>query len=210
MLVYIQSMKNTDKQKQSRKPTAIRQLEIVDAAMQILATEGARQFTADRLGEAVGLASGSIFRHFSSMEEILDGVVNRIEEIIFEDFPPSDSNPLERLRRFFDKRAHVIIEHPEVSRLLLTSMLIPQGCSETRVKRLLEFKAKTKSFVTNCLKEAKKDGLLAADILLEESTILVFGTINAIGQMVISKEGFKGKDNLIDRVWSLLERTIKK
>jgi len=203
-------MKNSDNQKQSRKPTEVRQQEIVDAAMQILATEGTRQFTADRLGDTVGLASGSIFRHFSSMEEILDGVVDRIEEIIFADFPPNDSNPLESLRQFFDKRAHAIIEHPEVSRLLLTSMLIPQGCSETREKRLLEFKAKTKSFVTNCLREAKKDGLLAADISHEESTILVFGAINAIGQMVISKEGFRGKDNLIDRVWSLLERTIKK
>lgn len=203
-------MKNADNQKLSRKPTEIRQQEIVDAAMQILATEGARQFTADRLGKAVGLASGSIFRHFSSMEEILDGVVDRIEEIIFADFPPNDSNPLERLRRFFDKRAHAIIEHPEMSKLLLTSMLIPQGCGETREKRLLEFKAKTKSFVTNCLREAKKDGLLVADISHEESTILVFGAINAIGQMVISKEGLKGKGNLIDRVWSLLERTIKK
>ncbi len=203
-------MMNADNQKQSRKPTEVRQQEIVAAAMRILATEGARQFTADRLGDAVGLASGSIFRHFSSMEEILDGVVDRIEEIIFADFPPDKGNPLERLRRFFEKRSHAIIEHPEMSRLLLTSMLIPQGCSQTREKRLREFKAKTKNFVTNCLREAKKDGLLAADISHEESTILVFGAINAIGQMVISKGGFKGKDNLIDRVWSLLERTIKK
>ena len=199
-----------EQQKQTRKPTEVRRQEIIDAAMQILATEGARQFTADRLGTAVGLASGSIFRHFGSMEEILDGIVYRIEEIIFADFPPSADDPLERLRQFFDKRAHVIIEHPEVSRLLLTSMLIPQGCSKIREKRLHEFKRKTRNFVTDCLKEAKASGLLAADISHEESTILIFGAITAIGQMVISKEGFNGKDDLIDRVWSLLERTIKK
>ncbi len=203
-------MKNANSQKQSRKPTEVRQQEIVDAAMQILATEGARQFTADRLGDAVGLASGSIFRHFSSMEEILDGVVDRIEEIIFADFPPDKGNPLERLRRFFEKRAHAITEHPEVSRLLLTSMLIPNSGNEDREKRLNGFKLRSRRFVIDCLKKAKADGLLAKDISHEESTILVFGAINAIGQMVISKEGFKGKDNLIDRVWSLLERTMRK
>ncbi len=203
-------MRNVENQKQSRKPTEVRQQEIVDASMQILATEGSRQFTADRLGDAVGLASGSIFRHFNSMEEILDGVVDRIEEIIFADFPPKDSNPLDRLRRFFEKRVHTIIEHPKMSRLLLTSMLIPHGCNKVREKRLLEFKRKTRGFVMDCLKEARVSGLLAADISHEESTILIFGTITAIGQMVISKEGFNGKDDLIDRVWSLLERTIKK
>lgn len=210
LLAYILAVKKTGKQKQSRKPTHVRQREIIDAAMKILTSEGARQFTAERLGTAVGITGGTIFRHFESMEEILDGVVDRIEEIIFAGFPPKADNPIERLRRFFEGRAQVITKHPEISKLLLTSILIPNSCCKTREKRLRELKQRSRNFVTTCLKEAKEDRLLAEDISYEESTVLVLGAIYAIGQMVISAEGLQGEDNLIERVWYMLERSLTK
>lgn len=203
-------MKNTNKQKQSRKSTEVRQREIIEAAMQILTTEGARQFTADRLGTAVGLASGSIFRHFGSMDDILDGIVDRIEEIIFADFPPKADNPLESLRLFFEARVNAISEHPDVSKLLLTSMLIPNGNSESREKRLNEFKLRSRRFVAECLKKAKAEGLLNKDISYEESSVLVLGSIYAIGHMSVGGEYKKADKKLTKRIWKILERSIAK
>ena len=203
-------MKKADKQKQSRKPTQIRQQERIDAAMHILTSEGARQFTAERLGKAVGITGGTIFRHFGSMDEILDGIVDRIEEIVFADFPPEDDSPIEQLRLFFEQRTLVISKHPEISKLLLTGTLIPSGCSTTREKRLREFKQRSRKFVIKCLKKAQEDGLLAESISHEEGTFLVLGAIYAVGQMVISAEGLHGKDNLIERIWYLLERSLTK
>jgi len=208
LLAYDEAMKKTDKQKQTRKPTEVRRQEIIDAAMQILATDGARQFTADRLGTAVGLASGSIFRHFGSMEEILDGIVGRIEEIIFADFPPSADDPLERLRMFFEARVRAISEHPEVSKLLLTSTLIPNGSKNDRGKRLSQFKVRSRGFVIDCLRRAKADDLLAGDISHEESSILVFGVLYAVGHMGISTRSGEDRGELVKRIWRLLERSL--
>jgi len=208
LLAYIALMKNTDKQKQSRKSTEVRQVEIVDAAMKILTVEGARQFTADRLGAEVGLASGSIFRHFSSMEEILDSVVDRIEEIIFADFPPQADNPLESLRLFFEARVQAIVEHPEVSKLLLTSILIPNGNNSDRERRLTEFKLRSRHFVKDCLKQAKTDGLLSRDVSHEESSVLILGAIYAVGHMAIGVTQNRTDRDLIKRIWNLLERSL--
>lgn len=208
LLAYIALMKKTEKQKQSRKPTEVRQQEIIDAAMKILTTEGARQFTADRLGAIVGLASGSIFRHFGSMEDILDGIVDRIEDIIFADFPPKADNPLESLRRFFEARVNAITEHPEVSKLLLTSMLIPNSKSEDREKRLREFKLKSRRFVAECLKKAEADGLLNKGISHEESGVLVLGAIYAIGHMSVGAGNKSTSRELTRRVWKIIERSI--
>lgn len=210
LLAYNALLKKTEKQKPSRKSTAVRRQEIISAAMQILTTDGARQFTAERLGAAVGLESGSIFRHFDSMEDILDGVVDRIEEIIFIDFPPKADNPLESLRIFFEARVNAIADHPEVSKLLLTSMLIPNGNNESRVKRLREFKLKSRRFVAKCLKKAKADGLLNKDISYEESSVLVLGCIYAIAHMSIGGEYKKADRKLTKRMWKILERTIAK
>ncbi|MBD3298893.1 MAG: TetR family transcriptional regulator, partial [candidate division Zixibacteria bacterium] len=79
----------------NRKPTSVRKTEIVAAAMRILATEGARHFTTERVAAAVGITGGTIFRHFSSMDAILDAMVDHIDEILFADFPPDNSDPLE-------------------------------------------------------------------------------------------------------------------
>ncbi len=201
-------MRKTDEQKRSRKPTKIRRQEIIDAGMHILCSEGARQFTADRLGAAVGITGGTIFRHFGSMEEILDAIVDRIEEIIFADFPPNVDNPMERLRLFFEARVQAITEHPEVSKLLLTSTLIPNGSSEDREKRLIEFKLRSRRFVIDCLKSAEADGLLAYDISHEESTVLVLGAIYAIGHMGASTMGGAGKGDLANRTWHILKRSL--
>ncbi len=201
-------MKNSDKQKQIRRSTEVRQREIIDAAMQILTTEGARYFTADRLGMVVGIASGTIFRHFSSMEEILDGIVDRIEAIIFTDFPPQADNPLERLRLFFEARVKAISEHPEISKLLLTSTLIPNGGGQDRERRLFEFKLRSKEFVAECLKKAKSDGLLSNDISYEESSILVMGSIYAIGHLNISHKKNNSDGTLSKRIWHILEKSL--
>jgi len=198
-----------DKQKQSRKSTKIRRQEIIDAGMHILTSEGARQFTAERLGAAVGITSGTIFRHFVSMDEILDSIVDRIEEIIFANFPHRADNPLESLHQFFEERVKAFTRHPEVSKLLLTSKLIPNDVSKNREKRLLEFKKRSKRFVTERLMQAKKEGLLADDISHEESCVLVLGAIYAIGHMGIGAKGASDKNELINRVWILLKRTLQ-
>ena len=75
---------------------------------------------------------------------------------------------------------------------------------------LREFKQRSRSFVITCLREAKEDGLLAADISHEESTVLVLGAVYAIGQMVVSAEGLRDEDSLIERIWYLLERLLTK
>jgi AcrR family transcriptional regulator len=208
LLAYIGVMKKKYKQRQTRKPTAVRRQEIINVGMRILTSEGARQFTADRLGSEVGITSGTVFRHFSSMDEILDAIVDRIEAIIFADFPPKADNPLESLRLFFEARVKAISEHPEISKLLLTSMLIPNNGSEDREKRLVEFKLRSRHFVADCLKKAKADGLLGQDISYEESSILVLGSIYAIGHMGISAKKKKSDGTLSKRIWRILETTL--
>lgn len=201
-------MKKTEKQKQPRKSTEIRRQEIVDAAMKILTTEGSRQFTAERLGAEVGLASGSIFRHFNSMEEILDSIVDRIEEIIFTDFPPKADTPLQSLRLFFEARVQAIIEHPEISKLLLTSIPIPSGKNSNRESRLTEFKLRSRRFVAGCLKQAEAAGQLGQDISHEEGAVLVLGAIYAIGHMAIGVSRKRTDKDLTKRIWHLLESSL--
>ncbi|MBI5866999.1 MAG: TetR/AcrR family transcriptional regulator [candidate division Zixibacteria bacterium] len=193
---------------QTRKSTEVRRHEIVAAGMHILAEDGSRQFTAERLGAAIGISGGTIFRHFASMDEILDAIVGRIEEIIFADFPPDAADPISSLRIFFEKRVDVIRKNPEVSRLLLTQGLIPNFNSQKREERLNELKRRSQLFVIGCLKEAKQKGRLASGVEPREGALLVLGAIYAAGHMQVRSGRAAGGVDLTARTWALLERAL--
>lgn len=193
---------------ETRKSTDIRRTEIVDAGMRILAIEGARQFTAERLGAMVGITGGSIFRHFDSMEEILDAIVDRIEEIIFAGFPPQADDPLSALRQFFEHRVRAIREHPEISRLLLSENLIPGAHSSAREKRLREMKRRSRQFVIDCLSAASDRGRLDADVGPEEGALVVLGALHAIAHSRPRPGERKDQSQRVAKVWSILERAL--
>ena len=192
----------------TRKSTEVRRHELVAAGMRILADDGSRQFTAERLGAAIGISGGTIFRHFTSMEEILDAIVDRIEEIIFADFPPDAADPITSLRLFFEKRVNVMRKHPEVSRLLLTQGLVPNLNSPARAERLDELKRRSQRFVIGCLNKAAGNGLLADDVRPADGALLVLGAIHAIGHMRIRSGRAAGDADLTARTWTLLERAL--
>ncbi len=202
-------MKADRQPKQKRKPTQVRRREIVDAGMRILTSEGARQFTADRLGAAVGITGGTIFRHFGSMDEILDGIVDRIEEEIFADFPPGADDPLVSLRLFFEGRVQVMSSRPEISKLLQSDILVPTANAGYRQERLHGFKQRSRKFVTDCLEEAGRRELLAIDVNPEVGAVLVLGCIHAIGHMGIGTGAAGGTSEVAIRTWRLIEKTLR-
>jgi AcrR family transcriptional regulator len=65
----------------TRRASPVRQTELVDAALQIIATQGIAALSTRSLATAVGLSSGAIFRHFASLAALLDAVVARVEVV---------------------------------------------------------------------------------------------------------------------------------
>ena len=202
-------MEQKPQPKQRRKPTQVRRQEIIEAGIRILTSEGARQFTADRLGAEVGITGGTIFRHFASMDAILDAIVYQIEMVIFENFPPQADDPLESLRLFFEARVYVISRQPEISELLLTDVLIPNANAEYRQERLKEFKLRSRRFVMDCLRKASKSGLLAEDVHPEEGATLVLGCIYALAHMGYGTGTAKGRSDMARRMWRIVEKALK-
>jgi AcrR family transcriptional regulator len=201
-------MRDRKTRKQHRRATDVRQAQIVDAAMRIIASQGARKFTAELLGERVGVTGGAIFRHFKSMEAIVDAVVDRMEAILFEDFPPEAADPIERLGIFFRCRVQAVVGNPHVSRMLLSDHLAQAG-GKAQAQRVVEFKRRSRHFVLECLREAERSGLLRGDAGPEEGTILVLGGILALAHSRTRVPERKEAEQLSPRVWSVIESTLR-
>ncbi|HET8539901.1 MAG TPA: TetR/AcrR family transcriptional regulator [Anaeromyxobacter sp.] len=186
----------------ARKPADARRREIADAALRLVADQGLARFTALAIAREVGVSDAALFRHFPTMDAIVLAVVERVEEILFEGFPPADPDPIARLGRFFERRVAVIRDNPGVARVvgseLLAQLAPPEG-----VARCAGFRRRSQAFVHRTLLEARRKGLLADGLAPDEAAVLVLGAVLALGHAGLGSRG------LAARVWAALERTLR-
>lgn len=186
-----------------------RQAQIVDAALRIIATKGSRRFTTQLLAKEVGLTGGALYRHFSGMDEVVDAVVDRVGQVLFEGFPPEADDPVERLRLFFYRRARTILGNPHVSRLLLSDHLAQAG-GTAQSRRLDEFKRRSREFVMKCLTEAGGAGLLVDGMTPGAGAVVVLGSILALSHAAPRVPNGGDSEPLFDEVWSGIERMLRR
>ncbi len=195
--------------KNNRKPTEVRRRQIVEAAMRIIATEGARQFTAKRIASEIGVTSGAIFRHFETMDAIVEEIVNHMEKILFEGFSPRGSDPLRQLESFFMNRISVIYKNQYLSRLLLSDHLA-QIAGKKHSLRIEKFKRRSVRFVKDCLTRHKKQNSTASGngCGTEEGTVLLMGAIFVLAHARTKLTEEESPSDIGQRVWSILYKTF--
>ena len=186
----------------SRKPTGVRRTEIADAALRVIAAQGARHFTARALAQEVGISDGAVFRHFATMEEIVAAAVERIETALFSAPLPEHADPIERLGAFFHARVAALTAHPHLARLLFSDHLAQLGGPE-QARRVEGFKARTQRFIAACLAEARERGMLAEGVGPRECAVIVQGAVFALGH------GGGGDGKTTKAVWKALESLLR-
>ncbi len=187
-----------------RLPTEDRQRQIADAALKLVAEHGVGGLTIAAIAREVGLAEGTLFRHFGSKQEIADAAVGRMEELLFEGFPPQQGDPLERLGAFFMQRVGLVRRLPGVMRLLLSDELSRAG-TEAAAARVLELKRRSMGFVVQCFAEARQRGLVRGDLDPRALALLVNGAALALLQVPAQLAGAISPED----VWASLERLVR-
>jgi AcrR family transcriptional regulator len=190
----------------TRMPAEDRRREIADAALRVIAAVGLRRFTAVELAREVGVTDAALFRHFASKEEIVLAAIGRVEDLLFDGFPPSAPDPIERLGAFFRMRIDVIRRHPGISRLLISEELAHAAPPEG-VERIASFRQRSGDFVRACLAEAADRGALAPGVGAEEASVLVLGAILALGHSGAALPS--APRPLPERVWATLESFLR-
>lgn len=163
----------------ARQPTEVRQEALVDAALGIIATQGIAALNTRTLATAVGLSSGAIFRHFASLEAVLEAVVARVEAVLSATFPAPDLPGLQRLDRFIDARSTAVGNQIGIMRLVQNEqfhLALPTSSAD----RLKACVAQTRAFVAGCIRDGQASGHIRRDVDAAALAVIAMGTIQML------------------------------
>lgn len=167
------------KPRERRLPTQVRQVELADAALELIATRGIAALTTRALAERVGLTSGAIFRHFPSLDALLDAVVARVETLLESTYPPEDLPARERLEHFIESRSTAVGNQLGILRLVSSDqfqLALPSNGS-ARLGRCAE---RTRAFVVGAIREAQQEGSIRDDVEPAALAVIVMGTMRML------------------------------
>jgi len=163
----------------TRKPTGIRRREIAEAALHVIGRQGASALTAARIAGEVGVTSGALFRHFDSLDAILESAVDAGLEAVEETFPDPSSPAVERLRNIAEARIGLFRKRPGIAWLLMSDQVYLTMPSPA-VSRLRAMARKSRTYLLRAIRKAVADGLLRDDVAPEALLLIFTGTVHAI------------------------------
>ncbi len=172
-----------------RKPGPERREQIASAALRIIGRLGPSGVTTAGLAEAVGLTPGALFRHFKTLDAILDEAVRVAESQVEATFPEATLPPLERLRRLAHARVELLSKEPAIA-WLLRSGEARSALSAPAAKRLRGLVRRSRACIQTALTEAVAEGRIRSDVPLDGLLLVYTSTVHAlIGQPGARKRG---------------------
>jgi AcrR family transcriptional regulator len=191
-----------------RKSTETRRDEISAAALRIVGERGFHALTTSALAREVGLTSGALFRHFPTLDALLEEMVARAVGRVEEAFPDRDEPPVERLLQLAAARVSLLAGEPGISWMLRSEEALlsvpPQA-----VQQLRTLARRSRSFLIDALREGAENGTIRNDIPPEILVIPVIGTIHTLaGSPGIATRGTRPRRAEISRVLEGLKRML--
>jgi AcrR family transcriptional regulator len=189
--------------------TEIRQEQIAQAALDLVATQGLGRLSVAAVARRVGLVPSGIYRHFHSKEEIVDAVLDllerRVQEII-RTAAEASSDPLERLRKVLMGHARFIREGRAIPRVIFSDEVhMGQPGRKARVHQILSgYLGHLGGFV----RQGQQEGRIRRDLSPETLALMLFGIVVPGGILWHVTDGGFDVTKHAERAWRIFSDTM--
>lgn len=155
-----------------------RQIEIINAATELINQGGIQQLTTKALAEKMGFSEPAIYRHFKNKTDILSSVLNyfglglksKMSELI-----QSQNKGKDKLKQIIDFQFEHFSNHPAIVMVIFaeTSFQYEEKLSSA-VHNILIHK---KERVETIIKQGQKDGSIRADVSAKQTSSIFMGSM---------------------------------
>jgi len=109
--------------KREKLNTEVRQEQIVEAAMNLIASRGLKGLSMAALANRIGLVPSAIYRHFKSKDDIVDMILGVIRERLLTNIRitcKETSEPMERLQSILKRHVETLRENRAIPRIIFS------------------------------------------------------------------------------------------
>ena len=193
----------------SRKSSAERQQEIVEAVLDLIAKQGIQGVTMTRIADRVGITEAALYRHFRGKLEIVAATIDTAFDELHAMLTASagGGTMCEMLKNVLTAHLRFIEKRPGMARILFSDEV--HFNSPALRKKLSQRGEQVASLIAGLLHAGSAAGELQADLDVKSATVLYRGIIQA---QVLLWAHAETKGRLVDSadgIWALYEKAIR-
>lgn len=187
-----------------------RQMEIVQAAIQVIARQGYEKLTTKNLANSLGVSDASLYRHFDSKKELIKMILRYFEELsydVIQGIKAQNLDPLDRIRRFVNSRYEMFEKQPDLAMVMFSEELFKNDPSfEQHYMSIMHIhRDEVLGFIT----EGQQQGTICSKVDPMHIFRMVVGSMRLlVTQWNLSSHGFvltNEGENLTETIIKLIE-----
>jgi AcrR family transcriptional regulator len=189
--------------------TEIRQDQIAEAALSLVASQGLRGLSIAAVARRVGLVPSGIYRHYKNKDELLDAVLERVRQRLLANVEAAcqaSDDPLMRLKDVLTRHIRFIREGRAIPRIIFSDDV--HVGSPQRRQRVLGIFSAYMARVAQIVREGQSQGRFRRDADAETIAMTLFGIIVPAGILWHLTEGGFDVTRHAQRAWQLFESAV--
>jgi len=193
-----------------KKSTGIRQEEIILAALTLVANQGVKSMTIERIARIVGIVPSAIYRHFNNKSEILEAVLdmigNRMKKNVIEANQEND-NSLEAIRSLLMRQVQLVMEFSAIPQIIFSEEVYRenQELKSALHNMIMSFI----SVLTEIVKKGQEEGRIRTDMEPQRIAIMFLGLFQPSAFLYHLSDGRFDIVKQVDITWKMFRKAIK-
>ena len=189
--------------------TEVRQDQIIDAALALMADRGVRRLSMAAIARRVGFAPSAIYRHFRGKDALLDAVIERVRERLHGAIAAARAetdDPVEALRRLLDRHMGLLRQNRGLQRVMLADDF-HVGHPERR-QRLLGLFAGYLDGVADIVREGQRRRRIRDDVNARSLAVLFLGLVQPASVLWVLSDGRFDVTAQARAAWPIFEQSL--
>lgn len=192
--------------------TGVRREQIVQAALNIVATQGLRKLSVAGIARRIGLVPSAIYRHFQSKDDVLDAAIDQFGEQFLVNtcsLGEETPDPLECLRSLLRRHVQMVRENQLLAmpRFLFADD-VHSGPPERKAKVLMIIR-RYLARVGEMVQQGQGAGRIRADIDAGTIALMLLGITQQTGFLWLMSDGMFDVTKHAERAWKIFSEAIK-
>ena len=189
--------------------TRVRQEQIAEAALEVVAERGPAGLSVAAIAERVGIVPSAIYRHFGGKEAVLDAVLDSLTHRLDENLSAAGSgaeSPLEQLQQILKRHAAMAQANAALPRVLFAQVIY--GSSDTRRSRIGRIVSGYLDRIAEVIREGQRRGQIRDDVPSDAAAVVLLGMVQLPIVLWHMTDGDFDLNRQIEQAWPLFERAV--